>query len=475
MIARASQWTVEEVRRAVSGDIAGPTEAHFDGVSTDTRDALRGQLFVALRGERFDAHDFLDRAVEGGAAGLLVDRSLDPEVAARLAASTSIISVADTLVALGDLARAHRRRCRTKIFALTGSNGKTTTKEMVAAIFAESRSVLKTAGNLNNLIGGPMTLLGLTEAHAVAVIEMGMNAPGEIARLAEIAEPHAGLITNVGPAHIGELGSIAAIGRAKGELYTALTRLEGVAVVNADDRHVVQAVEESGTVARRTFGTGAGVDVKLEATEPTDDGQKITLQVDGRSLSVSIPYPGQHNAMNAAAAVALATVPLRGVSPVTDEQIAGGLGKAAKIAGRLQAEQVGGISVVDDCYNANAASMLAAIETVATQVARRGGRFVALLGEMRELGGFCDVEHARVGEALATNGAALAAVFGPLAGPLAGAAAEGGVTCRHEAEDADRLWDWLAPQLTDGDVVLVKGSRGIRMERFIERLLQRGR
>ena len=470
MIARASEWTAHEVRQAVRGDLAGIAETRFRGISTDTRDALQQQLFVAIRGDRFDAHDFLERAVDGGAAGLLVEANrVDSARLERLSTSASVVIVPDTIIALGALAQAHRRRLHTPVLALTGSNGKTTTKEMVAAIFATSRSVLKTAGNLNNLIGGPMTLLGLTAAHEVAVMEMGMNAPGEIARLAAIAEPHAGLVTNVGPAHIGELGSIEAIASAKGELYQALTRLEGVAVVNADDPLVIRAVEDAGTVERRTFGAAKNADVRLLDTNDRGDHQDI----DGSRLSVSVPYPGRHNAMNAAAAIALATASVRSVKRPSDEEIITGLAAAAKIAGRLQLEASGDLRLVDDCYNANAASMLAAIDTVATQVANTGGRLVALLGEMRELGEFSNGEHARVGAAAAENGAVLVGAFGPLASPIAEAAAERGVDAHHERDDVEAMWRWLDPMLGPGDIVLVKGSRGIKMERFLERLRKR--
>ncbi len=474
MIARASEWTAHEVRQAVRGDLAGIAETRFRGISTDTRDALQQQLFVAIRGDRFDAHDFLERAVDGGAAGLLVEANrVDSARLERLSTSASVVIVPDTIIALGALAQAHRRRLHTPVLALTGSNGKTTTKEMVAAIFATSRSVLKTAGNLNNLIGGPMTLLGLTAAHEVAVMEMGMNAPGEIARLAAIAEPHAGLVTNVGPAHIGELGSIEAIASAKGELYQALTRLEGVAVVNADDPLVIRAVEDAGTVERRTFGAAKNADVRLLDTNDRGDHQDIELELDGSRLSVSVPYPGRHNAMNAAAAIALATASVRSVKRPSDEEIITGLAAAAKIAGRLQLEASGDLRLVDDCYNANAASMLAAIDTVATQVANTGGRLVALLGEMRELGEFSNGEHARVGAAAAENGAVLVGAFGPLASPIAEAAAVGGVDAHHVRYVGVAMWRGLELHREPGDIVLVKGSRGIKMERFLERLRKR--
>lgn len=460
MIARASQWTAVDIVDAVGGHLLATPERPLEGVCTDTRDALDGQVFVALRGDRFDAHDFLDKALDGGAAALIIERGVvSQDKLQHLQAHVGVIEVEDTLVALGDLARAHRRRMAVPVFALTGSNGKTTTKEMVAGILGSGRHVLKTAGNLNNLIGLPMTLLGLDATHAAAVVEMGMNALGEIARLTEIAEPDAGLVLNVAPAHIGMLGSIEAIAQAKGELFAGLSS-RAVAVVNADDPRVAAP---AGSTVRR-FGRADGVDVRLTHSQSAPGGQTVHILVDGKPLEAFVPFAGAHNALNATAAIALATAPITGFAPVTPEQIVRGLAGAAQIAGRLQIETIGEYRVVDDCYNANAASMIAAIDTVASEIAT--GRFVAVLGEMRELGEFSDAEHRRVSDALLARGAALVVAFGPDAKPFL----QDGLTGRHEATDVDGLFEWLAARLEPGDTILVKGSRGIRMERFIQRL-----
>lgn len=445
MIARASQWSAAEVARAVGGALSGPEDLQLTSVSTDTRDALSHSLFVALVGERFDAHDFLDRALDGGASALLVSR----DVAAP--PGVAVIRVEDTLFALGELARAHRARMNTRVIGLTGSNGKTTTKEMLGAILQVGWRTLKTEGNLNNLIGVPMTVLGATPEHEVAVIEMGMNTPGEIGRYTEIADPDVGLVINVGPAHIGRLGSMQAIAEAKGELYAGL-RPDAIAVVNADDPWVVKVAS---VVPRRvTFGRDRG-EVRLLDVVSTEGGQRISVSVDGDRIEGTIPFEGAHNAMNATAAIAAAHAlgaPL--------EWAAQGLPNAARVARRLSFEAVGPYLVVDDCYNANAASMAAAIETVAARAKREGRRFVALLGEMRELGTFSDQQHEAVGR-LAAQHAQVVASFGPLAKPIGG---------HHEPEDADALYVWLKAELMDGDVILVKGSRGIRMEQFVERL-----
>jgi UDP-N-acetylmuramoyl-tripeptide--D-alanyl-D-alanine ligase len=354
------------------------------------------------------------------------------------------------------------------VLALTGSNGKTTTKEMVAAIQAAARPCLKTEGNLNNLIGLPMTLLGAQAHHQVAVVEMGMNKPGEIARYAEIAEPDAGLVLNVGPAHIGELGSIEAIADAKGELFAGL-HPGAVAVANLDDPRVMGQVPRS-AARLLTFGRDLGADVCLLAAAPrAEGGQDLVLRVDGAEVQAFLPLDGAHNALNAAGAVALATA-RPDLAPASLAAVVEGLAKVVVPGGRLAARAMAGLWVIDDGYNANRASMEAALATAAARARARGVGLVALLGEMRELGAFSEAEHARVGQVAAEVGAAAVAAFGPGAGPIAAAAAAAGVPAHHEAEDEAALYAWARERWRPGDVVLVKGSRGIRMERFLRRL-----
>lgn len=469
MITRAARWTSQGVADATGGTLTGRPRRALDGVSTDSREPLDNRLFVALSGPRFDAHDFLDQAVAKGAKALLVDKGRVQK--ARLPEGDyDVIAVKDVLTALGDLGRAHRRRWARPVFALTGSNGKTTTKEMAASILDVSRSVMKTEGNLNNLIGVPMTLLGLDDHHEVAVVEMGMNRLGEIARYTEIVEPDVGVIINIGPAHIGELGSIQNIAKAKGELYLGLPP-QAQMVVNADDPLVLMQAQAAKRPAHRTrtFGLAPHANVRVvSAEEQATGGQMLALMVDGRPVKAHLPVSGAHNAQNAAAAVALVTA--HSDVDVSLEDIAAGLEGVKVVGGRMQTESIGPYLVVDDSYNANSASMQAAIETLAKQATVQSRRLVAVVGEMRELGAFSDGEHRRVGDTLGRHGAAIAAVFGPEAAPLAEAAARAGVTTRHEADDADALFGWLKAQLQDGDLILVKGSRGIRMEQFIERM-----
>ncbi len=466
MIQRAAAFTVAEVAHATAGEVLGPTSALLAGVATDTRDALAGQLFVALRGPNHDAHHFLEAAVDAGAAGLLVARgALSPARAAALSARAAVVAVDDTLVGLGALAQHHRRRLGTpRVVALTGSNGKTSTKELLAAVLGTRLRTRKTEGNLNNLVGLPLTLLSLAEGDEAAVLELGMNAPGEIARMVALAEPDVALVVNVGPAHVGELGSIEAVARAKGELYAGAPAAATI-VVNADDARVVAQAAASGRAGRRTFGRAAGADVRLVETHVAGEGQALVLEVDGARLEAYVPYPGAHNALNAAAAVAAATA---AEPTLTLAELASGLAAAPRVKGRLMEQAVGPWRVVDDAYNANTASTVAALDTLAER--RGAGRLVALLGEMRELGAFAPAEHAAVGAHAARVGAALVAAFGPDAAPVAEAARAGGVEARHEASDAEALWRWVEPRLAPGDLVLVKGSRGIRMEQFLDRL-----
>ncbi|MFO0726875.1 MAG: UDP-N-acetylmuramoyl-tripeptide--D-alanyl-D-alanine ligase [Myxococcota bacterium] len=472
MIVGAADWTPGDIARAVLGHVEGDPSRRLLGVATDTRDPLRQALFVALVGEKHDAHQFLDTAVEAGASALLVEAArLSPEQQARLSARVSLILVPDTTTALGDLAKAHllRHRSHLKIAGLTGSNGKTSTKEMLAALCGVGRRTLKTQGNLNNLIGLPMTALRVDGAHDVAVLEMGMNRLGEIARMTEIARPDVGLITNVGPAHIGELGGMDNIQRAKGELFRGL-EASATAIVNLDDPRVVAEAQHAGTSKARTFGRTTGADVLLVSSREEGEGQILELYVDGTRLEAELPYPGAHNALNAAGAVAAATA----LFALSDNEIRAGLAAAERVGGRLSARPLGEWLLLDDSYNANSASTIAAIRTAGDRARREGRRFVAFLGEMRELGSYADEEHQKVGRAAAEAGAAFVAAFGPLASPLAAAASSGGILAQHEAEDAARLFAWARPKLEARDLILVKGSRGIHMEQFVK-LLEEGR
>ncbi len=458
----AARFSEQEILEATAGRRVGPSgPPAFEGVSTDTRKPCQGCLFVALQGERFDAHEFLDAAAAQGAAGAIVQRG-------RKRAATRpefpLYEVDDTLVALGALARFHRLRFSAPLGAITGSNGKTTAKEMTHAILATRGPTLRSEGNFNNEIGLPLTLFRLGREHVAAVVEMGMNHPGEIGRLTSIARPDAGLITTIQPAHLEGLGSVAGVAAAKGELFRGL-RPEATAVVNLDDPHVM-AQAEALPSRRITFGRSPAADVRIARVESRGAaGLSAAFSFRGREQVARLAFVGEHNVHNAAAAFGLAVA--LGYSP---EECIRGLEAARPQAHRLNLVTApSGITILDDCYNANPSSMAAALQTLRSLAGR--GRAVAVLGDMLELGPAEEREHGAIGE-LASRSAELVAFFGPRSREGQRSAAALGSLCAH-FEEVDPLLDWLRPRLRRDDLVLVKGSRGMRLERVVEQLATR--
>jgi UDP-N-acetylmuramoyl-tripeptide--D-alanyl-D-alanine ligase len=465
------RFTPDELAQATGGRwLSAPPGGVLEGVSTDTRTIGPGALFVALKGERFDAHDYLAEAAAQGAAAAVVVAGRRPPSTGSGGADLQLplLAVPDTLAALGAIARLHRRRfLHLPVVGVTGSNGKTTTREMIAAILATRGTVLKTEGNLNNEVGVPLTLLGLTSAHQAAVIEMGMNHPGEIARLAAIAEPQIGVVTLAAPAHLEGLGSVEAVADAKGELYQGLPQ-GGIAVANADDARMLKRAQTSG---RRllTFAVGRGRRgdvVVLEVLSQGDDGLRFVLGIGNREVPVHIPgLVGLHNAANAAAAAAAAIA-----VGCTDREIVSGLAAVRPVGRRLRVENLtSGLQLVDDCYNANPSSMSAALRTLLDLSRGAGRRAVAVLGDMLELGAFEAEAHRALGEEAARAGVALLAAFGPRARATAEAARAAGLPAFH-TEDLPALVAWARAEVAPADVLLVKGSRGMRLERLVEAL-----
>lgn len=438
--------------RLVSGDGAAMCRRTI----TDSRKVESGDLFVALAGEKFDAHDFVPQVAQAGATAVLVSRV--PENAASL--PCAVIEVADTLVGLQKLAHAHRMLLDPLVIGITGSNGKTSTKDFAGAVMRSKYDVSTTAGNLNNHIGVPLTLLSLEEKHTCAVVEMGMNHFGEIAPLCAIAEPGAAIITNIGVAHIEYMGSRAGIAEEKGVLAESVPA-HGIVVLNAND-------DFTPTIAARckakviTAGVGCG-DVCATIHESGAQGSRFTLDFGGTAkVEVSLPVPGEHMVANAALTAACAWH--HGISP---EAIAASLSAAQVTKGRLQVKHWKGVVVLDDSYNANPDSMKAGLKTLAGMAVT--GRHVAVLGRMGELGPHAEQSHREVGEYAA--GAGLQAVFtiGDEAA-LISRAAEGGVgetrNFPSHAECAAFLRGWLK----DGDAVLLKGSRSAGMEQVFTHL-----
>jgi UDP-N-acetylmuramoyl-tripeptide--D-alanyl-D-alanine ligase len=458
-------WRLGDVVRATGAEVARRGAAsEVTAIATDTRTLAGGELFVALRGERHDAHDLLAEAAARGARGVLVERAAAAGAGPPLADLT-VLAVPDTLRALGDLAAALRRRCAPCVLAITGSNGKTTTKEMLAAILAAAggaASVLKTEGNLNNLIGVPLTLLRLLGSERHAVVEMGMNAPGEIWRLTEIADPDVAVITNVGPAHLEGVGSVAGVARAKGELFARM-RAGATAVVNADDPHVAAL---AATVRGRAVRFGAGAEVGAEDVRTAASGAPaFRLRLGDAAVDVALGVPGRHNVANALAAAAAAHA-----LGIGAEAIAAGLAAAAAVGSRMRVVGLpNGVTVVDDTYNANPASVAAALGHLAEA---RAGRRIAVLGDMLELGAASAALHREVGRRAAELGIDALILYGAHAAETAAGATAAALPARavrilptHEA-----IAGAVAAMAAAGDWVLVKGSRGQRMEEVVRLL-----
>jgi UDP-N-acetylmuramoyl-tripeptide--D-alanyl-D-alanine ligase len=452
-VSQPLSFTDEEVLSATGATRRGAAPAApFTAVCTDTRALSRGCLFVALKGERFDAHAFLSSAREGGAAAVVV------EAGRTVPEGLCAYEVPDTLAALGALARHHRRRFRVPLGAVGGSNGKTTTKEMVAAILATRGPALRTEGNFNNEVGLPLTLFRLAPAHVAGVVELGMNHAGEMTRLARVAEPDAAVLTVVQPEHLEGLGSLEGVAAAEGELFRALGP-GATAVVNLDDAHVV--AQAAGLPRVLTFGRAESADVRLVRVDLHGrDGMTAHVQVRGEVHPVRLHFVGEHNAQNAAAAFALCLA--LGYAPA---ECRAGLEQARPYARRLNVlDAPGGVTVIDDCYNANPASMAAALDTL--DELAPGGRAFAVLGDMLELGAGEKDDHVGLGK-LAGKKADVLAFFGPRSAD--GCAADVTGVRRHFLE-VEPLVEWLRSLLQPGDVVLVKGSRGMRLERVVAAL-----
>jgi UDP-N-acetylmuramoyl-tripeptide--D-alanyl-D-alanine ligase len=440
MTHRTLSWAAQATNGALHG-----ADGSFARVSTDTRTIGAGELFVALSGPNFDGHEFAARAIDAGAAGLLVAR--------RLALDAPQVVVEDTRLALGRLGAAWRAQLRGPLLAITGSNGKTTTKQMLASIMARRGPCLATRGNLNNDIGVPLTLLELEPTHASAVVELGANHRGEIAYLASLAQPDVGLITNAASAHLEGFGNLDGVAAGKGELYEALPA-HGVAVINADDHYAEYWRRLAGTRRVISFGRSAGADFR----EVGGHAGPLQVVTPYGPLSIELPLPGDHNRMNALGAMAAAAA-----AGATAEQVVSGLekfevpgGRLARVAGRR------GATLVDDSYNANPASMRAALEWACGV----GQTVLFVMGDMGELGGDAATLHAEVGARAKALGVTRLFAIGQLT-PHAVAAFGAGAS---HHPDLAGLCAALEDALAPGCIVLIKGSRSARMERVVDAL-----
>lgn len=470
MVASWGRITAREIAGAAKGDLLeGAADTAISGVNTDTRSLEPGELFWALVGERFDGHDFMGLALEQGAAGVVGESARVQSLP--LPPGRVAIGVEDPLEALGDLASWWRRMHGAAVAALTGSAGKTSTKEMAAAVLDREGATLRNRGNLNNLVGLPLTLLGLRGDHRYAVLEMGMNRPGEIGRLTEIADPDVGLITNVARAHLEGLGDLQAVARAKAELLDRM-RPGATAVLNGDDALLMtEARRFGGRIV--TFGLGPENQVRAERVRALGrSGTRFDLVWGAEQTEVRLHAPGRQNVLNALAAAALT-----GSLGADLLSVSKGLEMFRGVPGRFTVMDLpGGGILVDDTYNANPSSLEAAMDSLTDLVGERG-RLIVCLGDMLELGRETVPAHLEAGRMAAERGAAHLLVLGEQADHVIRGARDGGLHAErtHWMHNHEEMANGILDLLENGDVVLLKGSRGMQLERVVERIAGAGR
>jgi UDP-N-acetylmuramoyl-tripeptide--D-alanyl-D-alanine ligase len=432
----------------------GDGEISIERISTDSRTIKKGELFVALRGENFDGHKFIEATAKAEAAGAIVDLKWNGKVPAKFA----IIRAQDTLLAYQNLASNYRKALSIKVLAITGSNGKTSTKDFAASVLGRKFRVTKTQGNFNNHVGLPRTILEATSNDEVAVWEIGMNHPGEVAPLAKIAEPNAAIITNIGVAHIEFMGTREAIAKEKGALAEAVAA-EGAVILNADDplsKGIAERTRAHVIFAGTKEGTVRAIDIQQSA-----DGSEFTIIEGAHRCRAQLPVPGLHMVQNALLAVAAGRA-----FGLSLEEAAAGLASAPLTKARLQIKEINGVQFLDDSYNANPDSMKAALQTLVEL--DTDGKKIAVLGEMRELGTETERGHEEVGEAAAAFGIDHLIGIGEMGAIISRAAEKAGLekssVVGSTSEAAELLLEIAAP----GDLILIKGSRLARTEDVIE-------
>ena len=455
--------------RATGATVLARGPERFTGAFIDGRAVVPGGLWFAIRGERFDGHDFAAQAIASGAAGLVIARERAAGFA--IPPGVTVVAVDDTVRALGDYARAWRMGFPSlKVVGVAGSNGKTTTKEMVAAILAAAAgplSVHKTDGNLNNHLGVPLTLLRLAPAHRYAVVEMGMSGLGELAYLAELARPDVAVVTSIGPEHLEMLHTVENVARAEGEIFAALGPA-AVAVTPDDEPLIAPFAAASRALWRLRFGVAPGVPVRIVRADARPTGTDLELRLpDGSAVATRLAMVGAHNASNAAAAAACAWA-----LGIPGEAIGRGLALARTAKHRSTLVEVGGRHVIDDCYNASPPSVNAALEALSAFARQSGSRAVAVLGDMLELGGNEDLLHREVGARAVRVGIDELIAVGPRARHFVEGALTAGLprSRAHHVDTVEQAVSLAASATAPGDYLLVKASRGGRLERVIDGL-----
>jgi UDP-N-acetylmuramoyl-tripeptide--D-alanyl-D-alanine ligase len=461
-IRRMNATSLHEIAQLAGGELcSGNRNLLVHKISTDSRTLKPGELFAALRGENFDGHNFVDAVANAGAAGAIVDLAWS----GRIPAEFALIRAPDTLQAYQNLAANYRRSLALRAVAITGSNGKTSTKDFTAAVLARKFRVTKTEGNFNNHVGLPRTVLEATSKDQIGVWEIGMNHPGEIAALAKIAAADVAIITNIGVAHIEFMGSREAIAREKGALAEAVGP-NGSVILNADDafsKSIAQRTHANVILAGTTGGTIRATDITQSA-----DGSEFTICELAHRCRAQLPVPGLHMVQNALLAVAAGRV-----FGLSLEESAAGLATAPLTKARLQIREIRGVQFIDDSYNANPDSMKAALRTLVELEA--AGKRIAVLGEMRELGEGSESAHREIGETAAEFGVDQLIAIGDIAASVANAARKAGLRNVAAAKSTFHAAEMLADIAAPGDLVLVKGSRAARTELVIEEFSKRQR
>jgi UDP-N-acetylmuramoyl-tripeptide--D-alanyl-D-alanine ligase len=458
-------FTAAQAVQATKGLLlGGDLNTGFYRITTDSRQIQEGDLFIALRGDNFDGHDFVAQALEKGAAGILVHDGKKTGMT-KTDGKAAIIKVTDTLQALGDLALHYRQRFAITVIGLTGSSGKTTTKEMIAAIIGRKKKILATEGNLNNLIGLPQTIFRLTKDHELAILEMGTNIRGEIKRLTQIAVPDIGLITNIGPAHLAGFGSVDVVREEKGDLLLNMAPT-GTAVVNLDDEDVRRAA--AGWAGKRvTFGLSLDATVTAKDIEKNGvRGISFNLVIGNKINRVEMKIAGIHHVYNALAAAATAWV-----AGIDCRTIVEGLKAFQPVSGRMQIIKLQNCAfVLDDSYNANPSSVREALLTLKDLKGHHSGYI--FLGDMLELGAAAEEMHRKIGILIATIGVNAAFFKGDFSAVVAAGAQEGGMAEQNIfflSADEDGV-TYLKKHLKKGDWILVKGSRRMKMEKIVAQI-----
>lgn len=443
--------TPQEIAQATSAQLrGGPGDTTIADVSDDSRKVKPGSLFIALRGERFDAHDFLPQVARDGAAAILADQE---DKARDL--PIPVLLVPDTRKALGQLGHYVRQKLKCRVIAIGGSNGKTTTKHLAGSVLAAQFKGTQSPKSFNNDIGVPLTLLGAGRADHYVILELGTNHPGELSPLSRMAEPQIAAITSIGPEHLEGFGDLDGVRREEASLVDGL-KPDGLLIANGDDPKLLELVRPH---ARRliTFGFAPGNDLAVQSVRCSLGG--IHFRISGSSTEFNLPLPGRHNASNALVAIAIGRE-----FGMTDSAIRDALATCSRPEMRMQLQRAGDVTILNDAYNANAASMSAALQTLSE--AEVPGRRIAVLGEMRELGDSSRKFHEEIGRAAAASGlACLVCVTGD-ARIIADTAIAAGMPATSVCFVADSAAAaQLVPQLIQpGDTILLKGSRGVKLE-----------